>query len=486
MSNKLKSNVLFVAVTQGGVALLSLLLSVSLTRMLDPAMFGKYVLALSVAGSVVAVGTQWITQSANRYLPVVTGINDKNELKTGIVVGLTVLYIVLLVCGMGSYVIVTIVKPEYVNFVVPVTAIAIFAATFAVGTRVIQASGAPKHFGLCILAFAVLKFLLTLGAVHFIGHRVAMMLWAETLANGLLLPVVWKISQLPNGLFIFNAESRKTAFAATRRLWLYGGLMTGWFVGAAIMSIGDRYLIGLLRNASEVGVYTANYNLINGSVGLAATPVLLVLHPFLMKSWAEHDLANFAVTLRRIVEGIWCVGVLLVGVFCVFSYDIANYLFPPQYVAGHLVMPIAVLGILFWNIGLYVHKPLECGEKSGILMFLSIGCAIFNAVLNLLFIPRYGYLAAAVSTTVTYCAYCALCYFLGKRHLNWTLPWLRCLWLTVIVGVIVALSHWIKVSIAVQYGGLIAVASALPVYIGLSGMVFMHNRKLLVFRGVVA
>lgn len=472
--------------SQGGVAFLSLLLSVCLTRMLDPSIFGQYSLVLAINAVVVAVCTQWLTQSTNRFLPVVQNNAEEIELKMCIVTGLVFLCLVLFTCGVLALALVSVFWSVKVPFVIPIVAITISAATFTVATRVLQASSASIAYGIFVFTFAVLKFIFILVALFYCEKNVIPMLWAEVLANAVLVPLLWKKTKLPDVGFLFKSFCLKKTFAGTQRLWKYGGLMTGWFVGSSIMMVGDRYLIGLLRNASEVGVYTANYNLINGSVGLAATPVLLVLHPYLMKSWADHDVSNFGLTLSNIVEGIWKIGVVLVGAFCIFSHDIAYYLFPSEYVTGHLVMPIAVLGILFWNIGLYVHKPLECGEKSGALMFLSIGCAVLNSLLNIIFIPRYGYMVAAVSTTVTYFTYCITSYIVGKRTLRWNFPWLKCTRFLILVGSMTALSLIFKNYVAAQYGGKSAIGAALLLYVIFAGVMIKSNRRETISGGATA
>ncbi len=486
MNNKLKSNVLFVGLAQGGVAILSLLLSVCLTRMLAPSIFGQYALVLAINVAVVAIGTQWLTQSTNRFLPVVINKTEEIELKISIVTGLVFLCLVLIACGLLALTFVSVFWSEKVPVVIPIVAITISAATFTVGTRVLQASSAAISYGIFVFLFAILKFIFLLTALYFFGKNIIPLLWAEVLANTVLVPLLWKKSELPSLFIVIKNAYNKNAFTGTQRLWNYGGLMTGWFVGSSIMMVGDRYLIGLLRNVSEVGVYSANYNLINGSIGLAATPVLLVLHPYLMKSWAEQDVSNFGITLSNIVESIWKIGLLLVGAFCIFSHDIAYYLFPPRYVAGHLVMPIAVSGILFWNIGLYVHKPLECAEKSRALMFLSLSCAVLNTLLNIIFIPRYGYLVAAVSTTVTYFTYCVTSYIVGKRTLRWNLPLLKCFKFLMLVGSITALSLIIKNYIAAQYGGKFAIAAVLLLYVVFAGVLFWRNRKMTISGGATA
>ena len=50
--------------------------------------------------------------------------------------------------------------------------------------------------------------------------------------------------------------------------------------------------------------------------------------------------------------------------------------------------------------------------------------AVINIVLNLLFVPEYGYFAAAVTTFVSYLTYPVLVYAItSSSDLRWRIPW---------------------------------------------------------------
>ena len=470
LSQKIASNVVFVGITQVAVAGISLLLSVILTRMFSPTLFGRYAIALAVSGGVLAVGSQWLTQGTNRFLPVTDNAEEILSIKKGVVAGIITLVTGLIIIGLVALIVVPICRTDMKDLVYPIAVMTISAMVFTVVARVLQASSKAKAYGAYILIAAVLKFLLIISFLKVLGKHVTLLLWAEALSNAILLFFVWRSAKLPPISLIFYNEERQAALKSLHTLWTYGALMTGWFIGTAILSVGDRYLIGLLRNSTEVGVYAANYNLVNGSIGLASAPVLLVLHPFLMKAWANQNASKFGLVLGRIVEAIWGIGIILVGAFFVFSYDIAYYLFPSKYWAGHIVMPIAVLGILFWNVGLYIHKPLECGQKTGTLMALSLGCAALNIVLNLIFIPIYGFMAAAATTTASYLFYCIGSYYAGRSSLNWQMPWSKCFFALAVTTFCVVISFLTRQVATNHVGRISSIVIACLVYVGLSGM----------------
>ena len=57
-------------------------------------------------------------------------------------------------------------------------------------------------------------------------------------------------------------------------------------------------------------------------------------------------------------------------------------------------------------------------------MFYSVMiAAAANFILNLLFIPRFGFIGASVSTAFGFIIYTALIYLSSFKHTRWILPW---------------------------------------------------------------
>lgn len=98
--------------------------------------------------------------------------------------------------------------------------------------------------------------------------------------------------------------------------------------------------------------------------------------------------------------------VLLVGVACIIAMGLGAefiriFAAPKYYEARWVVIPVAE-SLLF----LFIY-PLFCNvefyfEKTKFIMVASSGAAIINILLNYLFIPKFGYIAAAYTTLVCY------------------------------------------------------------------------------------
>ena len=67
----------------------------------------------------------------------------------------------------------------------------------------------------------------------------------------------------------------------------YGLPMMGWVIGGQILSLADRFVIGAFRDASVVGIYSANYKLVAMGFDLISTPILTACYPLIMSAWEE-------------------------------------------------------------------------------------------------------------------------------------------------------------------------------------------------------
>ena len=94
-----------------------------------------------------------------------------------------------------------------------------------------------------------------------------------------------------------------------------------------------------------------------------------------------------------------------------FAPEIIKILAPPQYHEGIFIFPPVMAGVFF--IALYnVFGNIEFYyQKTFMIMVASVVAAITNVVLNYIFIPRYGYIAAAYTTLASYILLSVMHYF---------------------------------------------------------------------------
>lgn len=403
------------------------------TRIFSTDEYGRYSLVLSIITLATALASQWLLQAINRYLPGASDIATRQEVKQVAAMG------VILVAGLlgGVTVIVlsfrNLLPAEWQEFVLPGTLLMVTTSAFNPLGVVLQAEMQAGLFSRYALANAVAKLLFSVFIVFAITHTPSGMVWGAVLSTAVLIPILWRQAGLPLRGLLLHLDVLKESWRGLKRFTAYGFPMIGWFLSATLLNVGDRYVIQWFRGSAEVGIYSANYNLIQAGVGLIAAPVLLAAHPFLMRAWDEGDKPNAGRWLGTIAEWFALAGVILVGATWLFSLDLATWFLGPEFRAGHVIMPAVIAGVVAWQLGMYAHKPLEFSERTGFMSILSLAAAGLNLILNIIFVPIYGYVAAAYTTLVSYLVYAVITSIAGQRILRWQIKVKQIVIITVII-----------------------------------------------------
>lgn len=92
------------------------------------------------------------------------------------------------------------------------------------------------------------------------------------------------------------------------------------------------------------------------------------------------------------------------------------FLRDPIYLEGIEVVPVLLLGYLFYGIYLNLSIWFKLSDKTGYgTWFTGIG-ALLTIGLNIALIPLMGYMGAALATFIVYFSMAAMCYYYGQKH----------------------------------------------------------------------
>ena len=108
--------------------------------------------------------------------------------------------------------------------------------------------------------------------------------------------------------------------------------------------------------------------------------------------------------------------------------DILKYFIGPDYFAGIIVVPIVLIGELFFGIYFNLSLWFKLIDKTMFgALFSIVGCVIIVAV-NVIFVPIYGFIASAWATLVCYFIMTMLSYLLGQKYypINYEVKKLTC------------------------------------------------------------
>lgn len=188
-------------------------------------------------------------------------------------------------------------------------------------------------------------------------------------------------------------------------------------VAFTINEVFDRILLEWLLPEdiakSEVGKYSACYKLAL-FMTLFATAFRMGIEPFFFNHFktenpqkAYAQVTNYFVVLGSII-------LLTVVVFA----DVLKVIFVRNeaYWEAMSIVPLIVLASFFLGIYHNLSVWYKVTDKTKIGAYISLIGALLTIVINMAFIPRFGYVASAVATLVAYASMMLMSFFFGRMY----------------------------------------------------------------------
>lgn len=172
------------------------------------------------------------------------------------------------------------------------------------------------------------------------------------------------------------------------------------YAAQQILSSSDRIMISNMVNEASAGIYGLSYQIAN-VVHIVWASINSVLIPWEYNKIEEGKIEDIKKQTRKLIVlyAVICAGIMFV------APEAVRIFAPPSYYSGIYVMA-PVIGGTFFS-GLYsLFAILEFYYKKTVyVMFASSTAAILNIILNFIFIPQFGYSAAAYTTLACYFLY---------------------------------------------------------------------------------
>ena len=195
----------------------------------------------------------------------------------------------------------------------------------------------------------------------------------------------------------------KVRLRGTRQHW--GSLArVGVTVGAAGILITfyvklDQILVLKFAGSRQAGLYGADYRILD-QVQFIPASVMTTLFPLIASSH-PHNLERVRKLLQSAAEYLTIASLPILAFTIVAAHSIVGLLFGKQFLAAAPALPILMAAFVFISFGYLTGGMVVILELQRRFLTYAALALIVNAVLNILLIPRYGFLAAAWITLVT-------------------------------------------------------------------------------------
>jgi O-antigen/teichoic acid export membrane protein len=163
---------------------------------------------------------------------------------------------------------------------------------------------------------------------------------------------------------------------------------------------------------SQVGIYSASYKLAM-LVAILLQAYRYAAEPFFFRQMKNADRNKIYAQIMNVFIAFVCGVFLLVTLnIDLFKYFIQN----ETYWVGLQVVPILLMANIF--LGIYYNQSIwyKLSGKTKFGAYIALTGAAVTVLINVLYIPEYGYMASAWATLIVYFLQMVMSYILGQRH----------------------------------------------------------------------
>lgn len=163
---------------------------------------------------------------------------------------------------------------------------------------------------------------------------------------------------------------------------------------------------------AQVGIYSASYKLAM-LIAILLQAYRYAAEPFFFSQMKNQDRNKIYSQIMNVFIAFVCGIFLLVTLnIDIFKYFIQN----ETYWTGLQVVPILLMANIF--LGIYYNQSIwfKLSGKTKFGAYIALFGASLTVLINILYIPKFGYMACAWATLIVYFTQMVISYILGQRH----------------------------------------------------------------------
>ncbi len=202
----------------------------------------------------------------------------------------------------------------------------------------------------------------------------------------------------------------------------YGLPLLGLNISGFITDWGDRFIMSFYREPGELGLYVAGYTLANYAI-LSFVPALSsALIPVTMNAYAEKGVKETQSSLESFLRYYWLATLPIVFGITAVGEPLIRFVASEKFVDATIVLPWVLAAKVVQAAYFPFLAGLFLSKRTGMLAIFMGSAAVLNIGLNLVLIPNYGMVGAAIATLVAYLFYVIGGGIYSQRYLRLRFP----------------------------------------------------------------
>lgn len=169
------------------------------------------------------------------------------------------------------------------------------------------------------------------------------------------------------------------------------------------------------------GIYSANYKF-GMFIALMTQAFRYAADPIMLKSAEDKDSPTF---YARVFYFYTTANLIMYLIISIFIEEIAKfnfwgftsfYLVHPDYWKGLIIVPHILLANVMLGAFLNLSIWYKVVKKTHWGLWIAFIGTVITLIINILFIPQYGFMASAYGTLICYTSMAVICYWLGQKY----------------------------------------------------------------------
>jgi O-antigen/teichoic acid export membrane protein len=453
-----------------------------LTRLLTTTEFGNYALAIGLYEFLFALTCSGLGAGAVRFYPMYKTKGRLGAFFSSL--GLSVGVAIAAGCAV-SFLVLGLLQERLPEDLYPLLLISVLVfvvqAVFVVFMQVVRAQERSKLYTTLELLANYGGLGIGLFLLYVLDWGVSGLLWGVFIAFALSMAVL-----LP--LVARGSPRQRYAADDMGTMWRYAvplmvGNMAMWG-----LRLADRYLIGIFRSRAEVGLYSAAYNISSKSIDILVAVFLLSMGPLVFNIWEKSGAEATQRSLQATTRVFLIMCLPAAAGLTVLAKPFVALLTDTPYHEGYRIVGFVAFSSFVYGLAQIASVGLLLAKRTNRIATNQVLAVAVNLGLNIILVPRFGFVAAGLTTLAGYVTLLILQVQAARKHLSWPFP-VRTLRNTIIASAAMSLVAAGIYALPQDGGGLhvgflfLSVAAAILVYgLGLVLLGELDERELAALR----
>ncbi len=433
---KYTKDIVTIGITNTVIALRGLILLPIISKTLGASGYGVWAQIMVTLFLIDAIATLNLSASLARFL---AAEKDKGEIREGFFSAIVTVFgwslvIALILFLLGKPFAGALLHDRALYQIVYLTALVVpFWAVETVCLGLFRAFREMKTYSLLLMSRNLLELALiaylVLSGYGIFGAVIAVLI-ARVVIDAIMLSIIIRRIgvKLPN-------------FSKLRQYLTFGAPMIPGLLSAWVTSSSDRYVIGIFLGVTSVGIYSAGYS-VGSIISFFIAPLTFVLLPTLSRLYDEDRIAEVKAHLTYSLKYFLMLAIPSTFGLSLLAKPLLHSLTTLEFVpTGSLVAPVVAVSYLLFGVYAVFSQVFILVKKTKIIGILWGGAALLNLTLNIIFVPRFGVVAAAVTTLVCYTIVAGMTVSVSAKHLRFSVEWTFIL-KSIVASLVMALIVW--------------------------------------------